>query len=240
MADTENTTEESRKLGFIPKLLLWSLVLLFGYLYLSALRTGDDSEGAKPAAVAELPPGGGPAAPAVRAEPPAKQPAAAPAMSTVEPASPPPPAAAAAPQPVAAVPPQQPGDQVSKTEAEAFAHAVISEESKPAEPEPAAAPAGPSEQPAPAPGETATAPAAQAPQMIWPGRPGMAPSASEIERLRSHYLEARRQAVEEARQRWEQFYRMRPSAPAPFYGYPGYYPAPVPAPPSEQPKGAQP
>jgi hypothetical protein len=46
----------------------------------------------------------------------------------------------------------------------------------------------------------------------------------------SDYEAMRRQAMEEARQRWEQAYRMRPAAPAPYYGYPGYYQAPAPAP----------
>jgi len=241
MADTETTTEEPRKLGLVPKLLLWSLVLLFGYLYLSALRTGDETEGAKPAAVAELPPGGGPAASAARAEPPVRQPLAAPAMTTVEPASPPP-AAPAAPQPVAAVPPKQAGDQVSKTEAEAFAHAVISEEPEAAGTEPTVPPQGAAGQSKPAPAETGpapTAPAAPTPQMVWPGRPGVAPSASDIERLRSQYLEMQRQAMEQARRRWEQFYRMRPSAPMPFYGYPGYYPTPLQAPTAQQPQAGQ-
>ena len=37
MADTE-TTATSSKIGFLPKLLLWSLVLLFAYLYLGAVQ----------------------------------------------------------------------------------------------------------------------------------------------------------------------------------------------------------
>jgi hypothetical protein len=43
MADTQNNAAASR-LGFLPKLLLWSLVLLFGYLYLGAAGRYGPSE----------------------------------------------------------------------------------------------------------------------------------------------------------------------------------------------------
>jgi hypothetical protein len=74
-------------------------------------------------------------------------------------------------------------------------------------------------------------------------RPGVAPSstaegsaATDAQRAISDYEARRRQAIEEARQRSEQAYRMRPAAPAPYYGYPGYYPprAAVPAPQQQQ------
>ncbi|MGB5734384.1 MAG: hypothetical protein WBM40_08075 [Thiohalocapsa sp.] len=75
-------------------------------------------------------------------------------------------------------------------------------------------------------------------------RPGVVPSntaegsaATGAQRAMSDYEARRRQAMQEARQRWEQAYRMRPAAPAPYYGYPGYYPprATVPAPQQQQP-----
>lgn len=56
------------------------------------------------------------------------------------------------------------------------------------------------------------------------------PAAAGAERAWSDYEAMRRQAMEEARQRWEQAYRMRPAPPVPYYGYPGYYRAPTPAP----------
>ncbi|QQO52681.1 MAG: hypothetical protein N838_04130 [Thiohalocapsa sp. PB-PSB1] len=41
---------------------------------------------------------------------------------------------------------------------------------------------------------------------------------------RSRYETMRRQAMEDARRRWEQAYRMRPPMPVPpYYGYPGSY-----------------
>ncbi len=60
------------------------------------------------------------------------------------------------------------------------------------------------------------------------------PAATGAQRAMSDYEAMRRQAMEQARQRWEQAYRMRPAAPAPYYGYPGYYQAPTPAPAPQQ------
>ncbi len=52
MADTENNAASS-KLGFLPKLMLWSLVLLFGYLYLGAVERHGGSVGTAPVDMAD-------------------------------------------------------------------------------------------------------------------------------------------------------------------------------------------
>ncbi len=299
MADTNNTAAAS-KLGFLPKLLLWSLVLLFGYLYLGAVErhgsstetAADDAAGGQVSAVASTGSDGVVAGAEQTATSPAAQQAASssgsaptipPALAAPSVAVAPPPVAAvkSAPAPIAPPPAPKPASalvqseratppagpvagaasegsehQVSKAEAEAFAHAVMQ---KPPQAAAAAAPPAPVSA-APVATSALTPPAVQQPAPQMPSfavpqqpmqampapmqRPGVVPSntaegsaATGAQRAMSDYEARRRQAMQEARQRWEQAYRMRPAAPAPYYGYPGYYPprATVPAPQQQQP-----
>jgi hypothetical protein len=58
MTDVENAdadTEKSARLGFLPKLILWGLVLLFAYLYLGSLERGEqDGAGGEQSGLAGL------------------------------------------------------------------------------------------------------------------------------------------------------------------------------------------
>lgn len=308
MADTENNAASS-KLGFLPKLMLWSLVLLFGYLYLGAVERHGGSVGTAPADMADgeasvvssSPPAAvsataeqpvptpvsqpapsavaatsAPAAPAPAAPTPVRAPVAAPAPASVSaPVSAKAPAApsvpAAAPGPIVGASSEEPEHEVSKAEAQAFAHAVmrnseqgaVAPESAPTQSTAPQAMQQPTPRGPAAPSPSTVAPTPQMPMAATPQPPmpmmpppqmvpqiapqlerpaAAAPSANErpaatgAQRAMSDYEAMRRQAMEEARQRWEQAYRMRPPAPAPYYGYPGYYrvPAPAPAPAPQQ------
>jgi hypothetical protein len=169
----EDQKESKSRMSFFPKLLLWALVIAFGYLYIGSLER-DQGEGDAPATAGQASPPAAPAQPAVDAEPaptasaetassgsaaatgstagaawPAQPQRAAPAApaepQTAQQPQPQPAAPAAPAEPQAA---QQPTDdaaatgerEVSKTEAEAFAHALMDKEgaaqtSKPTAPE---------------------------------------------------------------------------------------------------------
>ncbi|MGB5833463.1 MAG: hypothetical protein WBG92_15905 [Thiohalocapsa sp.] len=251
MADTEKNATAGG-LGFLPKLLLLSVVLLFGYLYLGAEERHRGSDATMTADVAgagdpvltrpaepkvsvaaplnaqsttaEVVGDGRPVADAPSLQVPA-------AESTLTQVSEPGPAIEPASAPVAFAP--MPEHQVSEAEAQAFAHAVIRDEPQ-LEQAPNAASsesvaagiAAPAAQASPAPLPPTSPEASTSPTV--PTSPAARNSAG----VWAEYEAMRRQAMDEARRRWEQAYRMRPAPPT-HYGYPNYYQRPV-APPAPQ------
>ena len=136
---------------------------------------------------------------------------------------------------------------VSEAEAQAFARAVMRDEQKlqpgSTDGDSRGDAAGkPARQPASAAASTAASQAAvpqTAPTTAAPESRGARPSAPapfastrngswDAASLRAEYEAMRRQAMEQARRRWEQTYRMRPQMPMPpYYGNPGVYQRPA-------------
>jgi len=163
----EEQEQPKARSGFFPKLLLWVLVIAFGYLYLGSLERNKSDEGAPATAVQPAP------KPATEAKPAAPASAGATSAAQSQPATP---GAAGRPSSGAAT---QAERQVSKTEAEAFAQALMDKQakptaSKPAQPPPPQAPAQPSKPSAAAPVPQTSA--AQSPTLPLPP-PRMQPSA---------------------------------------------------------------
>jgi hypothetical protein len=131
---------------------------------------------------------------------------------------------------------------MSEVEAQAFARAVMRDEQKSQQgsndgdaagktaPQPtdAAASTAAPQVAVPQPAPTTAAPQARAAQPSAPARDGSWNAAN----ARAEYEAMRRQAMEQARRRWEDAYRMRPPMPMPpYYGAPGAYQRPA-APPT--------
>ena len=222
------------RMSFLPKLLLWSLVLLFGYLYLGSL----ERQAGEPFMPFTMGGGQSPEAPA---------PSAAPATASVPTAARPQTAQSQPVEPTAqprvagsSASPSANTQDVSEQEAVAFAKAVMTKQAEsmvaPLQ-KPAAAQQAPAQTAASAPTAIATpsAPAAAAPAQQAqtpaateaapansPGRPAVAadaPASAEgwaaqrrVE-AEAFYAERRRQAEEAARQHWDAMRRMQQPAP---------------------------
>ncbi|MBK1693721.1 hypothetical protein CKO09_03055 [Chromatium weissei] len=264
MADTETATKSKTKakprstFGWFPKLILWGVVITFGYLYLSSLDQQDGELSAtllakineiSPIPISALP-GMGEKSPAT--ETPAAAPApverkAAPETFTHKTAEPAKPVAAPAPASV---------DHSSKfTESTASTSTPVSETAAPVQPQPAA-PVSVASQPqasvamTPPPSSTATsAPSVAAPQPVAPSSTNQMPPASAMpsynwEAMAQHqammqarYAEMQREANARMREYWERMQSAPAPAPAPAmvpYGYPNYPAGYLPGAPNSQ------
>ncbi|WPL16241.1 hypothetical protein Thiowin_01194 [Thiorhodovibrio winogradskyi] len=235
-----------------PKLLLWSLVLAFGFLYLRSLdypAKDSISEGQQQVQAPK------PAAPPQQAQspsaavPPRAAASPAPVMPRsehVQTASPPRQVPPAKPSPEPSKPSStvssEPADasqgKIKATESEAFAQRVMRESSQPqaqtqeAQGSQAAASAEiPNQaQPGGAPSQ------AMPPRAGYPQPPAqgygqpVAPvqSGAAYQNQYADYMRQQREAYEAARKRWEEAYRQYPQGQSPqvpaYGGYPGYYP----------------
>lgn len=253
MADAETTktkakTKPRSTFGWFPKLILWGVVITFGYLYLSSL----DQEGGElsasllakineisPIPISALPGMGEKSSPAAETPPAAPAPAEKkPAVETfthktVESAKP-----VAAPTPVA--------HPVTATESTAAANTLTTQ--APAQPQPVAPapmvaptpaamtpPPAPTAAPAPAPQFAAPAPANQMPPAQATPSNNWEAMARHQAMMQAQYAAMQREADARMREYWE---RMQ-SAPAPApatvpYGYPGYPAGYLPGAPGQQ------
>ena len=243
MADSENTTPRS-SFGWLPKLILWGVVLTFGYLYLNSLdQQGGDSSHSLLERISQL-------SPIPISALPGTAPKAPPATETHAAESPAHPNPVA--EPVAAksadavrtqdkTTPAPNPHPVNETESTVFANSLMNGErmARPVAGQPAAVtpPSAPvAEQQAPVATTAPLAPAARqsAPSASVPSLRAAVPEAAaapvqpvpydrdweSVARVLARYEAMRREADERMRQYWE---GMRNSAPvAGPYGYPGY------------------
>lgn len=183
-----------------PKLLLWSLVLAFGFLYLRSLdypaKDYPQAEAPKPA------------------QPPQSAPV--PTAAQIHPAAMPTPAEApqpaAPPTPVASAPTSESTPQEKPSRPAPVAAPVLAKH-----PEQDTQQSAPQAKPAPAP-EPVAAPATQRPGVAYPQQPYQYQYPNQY----ADYMRQQREAYEAARKRWEEAYGQQ-RAPVPG-GYPGYYP----------------
>ncbi|WP_172452636.1 hypothetical protein [Chromatium okenii] len=241
MADAEKTKTKAKPrstFGWFPKLILWGVVITFGYLYLSSLDQQDGELSASllakineisPIPISALP-GMGEKSPAAESRTVAPAPAAETfSHKTVEPTKP-----AAAPAPV--VHPVNTAESTPSTNTSVNQAAAPAQPVTPAavpapvaaapQPAPAAMTPPPAPVAAPAPPATTAQQAAPAPANQMPPAPA-APAynweamARHQAMMQAQYAAMQREADARMREYWE---RMQ-SAPAPAnvpYGYPGY------------------
>ncbi|WP_295407389.1 hypothetical protein [uncultured Thiocystis sp.] len=242
MADSETTVPRST-FGWLPKLILWGVVIAFGYLYLNSIDKQDGGSSASllekiarlsPIPISALPGSASKSAPVVEsqaiASPVQQQPVAEHPVSRVP----------ETPKAVVETTPFQESRPVNEAESAVFAKSLMNE--APAAPPPAVARKTVEQPPVPAPDQRMTN-AAVVPSMpesaqsaappAWAVPPMMdsvppvrqAPydwesMARQRAQMQAEYAAMRREADERMRQYWE---GMRNSAPvAGPYGYPGY------------------
>ncbi|EIC20155.1 hypothetical protein [Thiorhodovibrio frisius] len=233
-----------------PKLLLWSLVLAFGFLYLRSLdypaKDYPQVEAPKPASPpphAAPPPAAAQARPAAPPRPvappaPAMPQSWAPSQAASAPQTPATHPASAQPSPAPAKPSQtassQPADAgqgaIKAAESEAFAQGVMRDQSEAASGKPQESQAAAQPQ-LPAQTQSGGASAGTMPQPRYPQPPaygyGQPPTPAQpgtgYPSQYADYMRQQREAYEAARKRWEDAYGQPQQAPA-YGGYRGYYP----------------